>query len=505
MNATLHALPIGIMGTLMLTLGITGCSGTSDNTAPPTITEDTVSTMPPQICDEPSLWATPTTNQWVGDGTQASCTEDALRKAIANGGYIRFDCGVEKTTIPIKNEIEVNHETIIDGERNVTLDGSGITRILQLNSTLSIRNLRFKNGAAIGEDENGGAVSGSWRSKLEVVGCIFENNVATRAGGALSVWTGSELTVIGSRFISNKSGYGGAIYSLWSPLHVVNSEFTENSTLTNGGGGAIGTDGALDPAYREEETVGGVIEICGSVFQRNQASGAGGAAFIWAYPPDKIVIDRCKITENILNKVDGGLAMGGGMRVSNGEITISASSFLSNSAGTHGGGLSLDCEPTCTITNSTFFDNEVFDGYGGAIFGDKLRVNNVTFANNFASGHGGALFGGEDWILNNSIFLDNKSGNPWQQAYSCAATGKGNHVLQWIGELNGAGSDSCVSGVIAANPLLAEPADNGGPTPTMFLSESSPALQMGVGCEPVDQRGKVRDTLACDLGAVELP
>jgi len=501
MNVPFHALSIGIL----FLLGCLGCSGNSDNTTRTTITKDTVSTMPPRICDEPLPWTTQTTSILVGDGTQASCTEDALRKAVAGGGYIRFHCGVDDLTISIPKEIEVNQETIMDGEGHVTLDGGGITRIFQVNSTLSIRNLRFQNGAAKGKDENGGAVSGGWRSKLEVIGCIFENNSAMGSGGALSVGTGSELTVVGSRFLYNKSGYGGAIYSLWSPLHIVNSEFTENSTLNNGGGGAIGTDGALDPAYRAEETVGGVVEICGSVFQRNQASGAGGSAFIWVYPPDKIVIDRCTIQDNVLSKVDGGIAMGGGMRLSNGEITIKASSFLSNIAGTHGGALSLDCEPNCTITNSTFFNNQVLDGYGGAIFGNKLRVNNVTFANNLASGHGGALFGGEDWILQNSIFVDNKAGNPWGQAYSCASTGTGNNVLQWVGEFKGAGSDSCIPGAFVADPLIASPADNGGPTPTMLLSESSPALQKGTNCEPLDQRGNVRDTLACDLGAVELP
>lgn len=67
-----------------------------------------------------------------------------------------------------------------------------------------------------------------------------------------------------------------------------------------------------------------IIEICGSLFQNNRAWGAGGAAFLWEYPPDKIIIDRC---------------------------TIKGTSIISNSTETHGGGLSLDCEPNGTITN----------------------------------------------------------------------------------------------------------------------------------------------------------
>jgi len=59
--------------------------------------------------------------------------------------------------------------------------------------------------------------------------------------------------------------------------------------------------------------------------------------------------------------------------------------------------------------------------------------------------------------------------------------------------------------VIGADPALAEPADNGGPTFTVLPGAGSAALGAGADCEPVDQRGQPRDTARCDLGAVELP
>lgn len=488
---------------LGIALGLAGCAdhATSSNGH-----DGNYSTgRPPQICDEPTPWLLPDTVRIVGNGTAASCTESALREAIDAGGYIRFDCGVDQITIAVESEITVGHGAVIDGEGKITLDGGGDSRIFFVSSALSVRNLRFRNGNAKGDKESGGAVSGGWRSNVEVIGCVFEDNAANNAGGAIAVGTGSSLTVVASRFLRNTSGYGGAIYSLWSPLHIVNSEFTDNSTHVDAGGGAIGTDGALDPDYREGETIGGTIEICGSLFQNNRAWGAGGAAFLWVYPPDKIIIDRCTIKDNALTKNSDGLAMGGGMRISNGEITIKGTSVISNSAETHGGGLSLDCEPSCTITNSTFYANKATDGFGGAIFGDKLRMNNVTFAKNFANSHGGALFGGEDWIMRNSIFVDNTAGNPWRQAYSCSATGAGDHVIQWVGDFSGLGSDPCIVGATATDPMMADPVDNGGPTLTMLPSNQSPALQTGRGCEPFDQRGQPRDTTTCDLGAVELP
>ncbi len=465
-------------------------------------------------CEEPTPWRLPTAHQVVGDGTAASCTEGALKQAVDAGGSITFDCGTEAISIAISSAIVVANETVVDGEGKITLDGGGTSQIFTTSGKLSVRNLRFINGKAPeSEDADGigGAVAGGWRSNVEVIGCTFEDNTAGRGGGAVAVWTGSSLTVVGSQFRRNHSWYGGAVYSLWSPLHVVNSEFTDNSALDDHNGGAVATDGALDPDYRnpvnDTDTVGGTVEICGSQFKNNQAKGAGGAAFLWVYPPDKVLIDRCTIEDNTVSKDGGGtgIALGGGMRVSNGEITITATSFLGNSAETHGGALYLDCAPDCTIKNTTFHGNEVTDGFGGAIFGDKLRVSNVTFAGNFASGQGGALFGGSDWVFKNSVFADNQAGNPWGQTYSCSATGTGDHVVQWVSDFDGAGSDPCIAGVTAADPALADPADNGGPTFTMLPGAGSPVLGAGADCEPVDQRGEARNTAVCDLGAVEVP
>jgi predicted outer membrane repeat protein len=442
----------------------------------------------------------------VGDGTAASCTADALNQAVTAGGYVTFNCGVAAVSIPIASAIEVGTLTIIDGEGKITLDGGGTSQIFIVRNKLSVRNLRFINGkapASTDADGIGGAVAGQWRSSVEVIRCTFEDNTAGRGGGAVAVWTGSTLTVVQSEFRRNHSWYGGAIYSLWSPLQVVNSTFVDNATLDDGNGGAIATDGALDPDYRSD-TVGGTVEICGTLIRNNQGKGAGGGAFFWVYPPDKIIIDRTTVERNAVAKDSGDGAFGGGMRVSNGEIVIKAASFLSNNADSNGGALYLDCAPTCTITNTTFYGNQS-QSYGGAIFGDKLRINNVTFDSNFAAGHGGALFGGGDWLLNNSVFVDNKAGNPWGQAYSCSATGTGAHVIQWLSESASTGSDSCIPGVIGADPDLAEPADNGGPTFTILPGAGSAALGAGADCEPVDQRGQPRDTARCDLGAVELP
>ena len=464
------------------------------------------STSPPHVCDEPAPWVLPTTSKAVGTGTAASCTYSALSSAVTAGGSITFNCGTAPVTIAVTSAITVNKATVVDGAGLITLDGGGTNQVFLVasNYSLSVRNLRFINGKAPTSTDAagiGGAVSGNWRSKVEVIGCTFENNTAARGGGAVAVWTGSSLTIVASRFTGNVSWYGGAVYSLLSPLQVINSVFTNNSTVLQDGygdGGAIGTDGASEST---SDTVGGTIQICGTQIRGNQGNGSGGGAYLWMYPPDQAIIDRTTLeANNVVKNASGSGSIGGAMRISNGAITIKDSSFLSNTSMANGGGLYLDCAPTCSITNSTFYANKNTAGWGGAIFSGtaagQINMDNVTFAsNNQQNTSGNALFGSAVWTINNSIFVDN----------SCANSGTGGHVLQWVTSSKSAGSGPCIAGVTAGDPKLSAPADNGGPTFTMLPGTGSAALQAGANCEATDQRGQSRSTATCDLGAVEVP
>jgi predicted outer membrane repeat protein len=479
-------------------------SQTDTNTDTQTDTDTDIQIQ--NACDEPESWEVPSVEQVVGDGSAQSCTEEALRTAASAGGYITFNCGDAPLVISIPSKIQTGSETVIDGgSGDITLDGGGTSQILIAPSggSLSVRNLRFINGKAPESEEAdgiGGAVAGEWRSKVEVRNCTFEDNTAGRGGGAVAVWTGSSLTIVGSKFVGNSSYYGGAVYSLLSSLQIVNSTFHDNDTIDNGWGegGAIATDGASEDP---DDAIGGTVEICGVEIQNNHALRSGGGVYIWVYPPDQVVIDRTTVESNQI----GGSGLGGGMRISNGEIEIKASSFVSNVSDNHGGALYLDCAPSCDIVNTTFYGNEA-GSYGGAISsGDTVNINNVTFAKNSAGGHGGALFGGDEFTVHNSIFVDNTAGNSWNQANSCGETGTGDHVLQWQSATNDGGGDLCVPDIITADPLLAsDPEENGGPTPNLLPNANSPVLQAGTDCEPVDQRGEPRDENRCDLGAVEL-
>lgn len=484
-------------------------SPTPSPTAPPSTSSGSDGPVAAADCTEPAPLPVPVKKSVVGRGTTATCTEDALRSAVAAGGNVTFDCGGGSVTIPVTKEITTRGTTVIDGGGRVTLDGGRGNRIFVVgqDATLSVRNLKFVNGKATqaGKQElsGGGAIVGFFRSQLEVIGSTFEKNTAGMGGGAIMIGTEGRLSILRSVFKGNTSAYGGAVYSLLAPLTVMNSTFTDNSTVKQGGGGeggAIGTDGGAPP---NKDSKGGDIRLCGSTLTRNSAHNGGGGAFIWGYARDRIFIDRTTFKDN---KVDG---LGGGARVSlgktdyssTGTIVISATSVMSNTSTGNGGGLYVDCLSTCDVENSTFYGNSS-KTYGGAIFGDGHHDNNVTFAKNSAGGHGGALFGSK-FVLNNTIFVDNSAGNPWGQAMSCSSTGTGTHVLQWLSSGADKVSKCISSGVTAADPQLQPPADNGGPTLTMMPSATSPVLKAGSGCTSRDQRGVARKTSTCDLGAVQ--
>src|SRR5437016_779973 len=86
----------------------------------------------------------------VGDGTAASCTEDALRNALTFAGgerssIIRFTCGVEPVTIAVTVTLTPPDNTTIDGGGLITLDGGNATTVLHVtrDSTVVLRQLNI--------------------------------------------------------------------------------------------------------------------------------------------------------------------------------------------------------------------------------------------------------------------------------------------------------------------------------------------------------------------------
>ena len=312
-------------------------------------------------CTAPPAPAAVAPAKTVGNGTPASCSERALRRALSGGGAIAFACGSAPVTIPIRSELVVASHTVLDGGGSITLDGQHRTRIIRNESQLTLQRITLARGHKDvvwrGSPDGGGAVNTTYGKRLHIIDSIFiGNRTSTQGfGGAIFQAGAGTLTVVNSRFENNVGGGGGAIYNLLSELRVVDTAFVGNRGSSGWhGGGGIMTDGAS--ASSGNGRAGGEILICGSSFNRNRAVATGGGAYLYAYAGDRVSVTHSTFTGNSATANAGGLSMGGGLRLGAAPALVARSTFRNNSART-GGALATDGSAPTRIRNSTFACN----------------------------------------------------------------------------------------------------------------------------------------------------
>jgi hypothetical protein len=209
----------------------------------------------------------------------------------------------------------------------------------------------------------------------------------------------------------------------------------------------------------------------------------------------------------------GGAALGGAIFNDNGSVKIRNSTFFSNevSGGSFG-----------SLATNVAFENG--DAKGSAIFslnGD-LEVFDSTIANNEAYvGTGGADGGGAlvyyqseggsgQFLFANTIVANNFSFdvNLNQNRNDCDAFAD-NQIVVGAGNLVMT-NNQCPGVVTTADPQLGPLQMNGGNTPTMAITRTSPAFNAADpgSSRPTDQRGQVRPAPGMggvpDIGAFEL-
>lgn len=487
--------------TLLLVTMVLGCGGAGEGGGPD-------AAPPSATCDAPALVDTATPTTVVGDGSAGSCTEAALRAAAAAGGVITFACGAAPLTLAVTAPIVATAETVIDGGGRITLDGGGATRILYLDSgydqptpRLTVQRLAFRRGQApaTGADtaQGGGAIYRDGGS-LTVIDCSFDDNHAPAtgqdvAGGAIYGFGGGDTIVAGSTFTGNSASDGGAIGSLNADLTIVNSRFTGNAaTGTGGNPGDGGAGGALYMDGRDERT-----SLCGVTIADNTAGAIGGGVFrVSNDHTGSFAMDRTTVDHNAVTASGEGNA--GGLYLEGLALAITASTISRNQA-FYNGGIWINAG-AAELTNVTIAGNVATGSNGGGVWlgnGPTGTMRNCTIADNHATADGqvaGAIFGGGMTLVNTIV-----AGNSAMYRPSCdGARADGSGDLQWPdGSL-------CTTGPLVADPLLGALGDNGGPTATMAPAAGSPAIGLGTGCPPTDQRGRPRGE-PCTAGAVEAP
>ncbi|MDQ2997507.1 MAG: IPT/TIG domain-containing protein, partial [Chloroflexota bacterium] len=467
----------------------------------------------------------------VGSGTPASCTDFALRAAVASGGLVTFNCGPNPHTILVGDDIQIGADTVIDGGGSqqggqITLSGGDTTRVFITDSRVhfTIRNLTIVHGKEPGPAGMGGGIYGGYRSTITISNSRFEENDGTaggpRGGGAIAMKSESMLEVRDSAFVHNRGINGAAINNLLSGLTVVNSTFIENDA-TLGGSTPDGFGGAIfiDGASAKGDQIAGTVSIRDSTFVGNRGAGQGGAISSFLYAPDRILIENTTFNQNQILKNVSDEALGGAIKHGgDGQLTIRNATFAENRALGQGGALWADGRHSATFTNVTFTQNRAVGdqssgngGLGGAIAGGgNWLCDSCTIANNHAGYIGGGIFAGSSATLKNTIVSNNtafNSGNNWYIDQNCSTPLiDGGANLQFPAPTGvNTGDPTCAASAVIADPKLGVLADNGGATQTIALAADSPALDRAKDCPSTDQRGISRPQgSACDIGAYEL-
>jgi hypothetical protein len=252
----------------------------------------------------------------IGDGTPDSCTSDAVVAAVARGGIITFDCGPDPITITMEKTAKIVNNTgpeiVIDGGGLVTLSGNLERRILYMNTCdpdqvwttdhcqdqdhprLTVQNLTFIDADSRGETkyDGGGAI---WvrGGRFKVINCRFFNNVCAElgpdvGGGAIRVFSQYQnrpVYVVHSTFggrddLGNVGANGGGISSIGVSWTIINSRFTHNRAIGNGGNPAQsgtpggGSGGAI---YNDGNTM--FLSIFGTRIEDNECNQHGPTIF----------------------------------------------------------------------------------------------------------------------------------------------------------------------------------------------------------------------------------
>ena len=333
--------------------------------------------------------------------------------------------------------VAINKDIVIDGKGH-TIDAKNLGRIFSIGEgfTVTLTNATLINGKADkggaiyndgsltlsdvklsdnAADSYGGAVFNN--GHLVVGNSVFDaNDIVNRGsasvdygGAAIYNWYDGVLTVSGSNFTNNIKNYKNGDRLVGAVATIGDATISDSYFVNNAGrwGGAITTSGALiagddvntltvsGSTFKENGGLYGAgIFVWGSdftvsdcVFDKNTASGKGnmtpnnnnGAAIE--------VTDTNKAIAGIItgsNFTNNKAQYGGAIDICEGNIKITDSEFVNNSADVEGGAIDINTvkgNPEVSISGSKFINNSA--SYGGAIVNVKdLTVRNTEFVNN---------------------------------------------------------------------------------------------------------------------------
>jgi hypothetical protein len=477
------------------------------------------------------------TNLTLANGSVTNATAADGGAIYNNGGTLNLISCLLTNNTAVASQTEAGVArggAIFNNAGNVYLYNSGISN----NSASSTPQL-----SSFGSDSiqvYGGAIY-TTNGSLTIIDCSIQNNVcgSLQLDGNVASFGGALFQASGSIFITNSSlvdnstlggqgdgypgsfsqpgtAYGGALAALSGTVVIDHSQFLDNT----GQGGNSGYHSATGAAFGGAIFSQAYIVAGWSTFAGNRAlsgntayssyvatAGSGGAI----YTASDAEINDCSFCSNSVqggaifaygnSGAIGGSGLGGAL-FNDGDIVITNCTITLNSAA--GGSSSGQVSSISQLIGSAF-GGGIYNAASAfcAIMNSTIATNSLIVSGDGLAGTPGYAAGSDIANTNGTVLLQNSllayggtNGNSYgpitDQGYNISSDGTAN--------LFGGASYNFT------DPQLAPLANNGGPTLTMALLPTSPAIGLGtyIGAPATDQRGYPRPTTsAVDSGAYQ--
>ena len=326
-------------------------------------------------------------------------------------------------------------DLVIDGGgQNIVVDGGGDTRVFDVNPPIAPETSRV----------------GTQSFSVTISGLLIQNGLMINDEGGGVRSNSVDLTVADSTVSNNLALRGGGIFFSGGSLILTSVNIGD---AVNGGNESSEDGGGLYVDFM------GAATITSSTFYDNQAQTLGG----------------------------GGIANYGD------NLSISSSSFISNTAlGEYGGGGIYAPAGAVIITGSNFIGNSAYEGGGISNLheiGTTLEIRNSTFSANQATGEfggGGAISSYWPLLIEGSTFTGNTANSEivgggglfhmFAEATIANSTFSGNSALGSGGGIFVGNTITITYVTIAGNTADQNNSGNGDGGGIYFFGESGPAV-----------------------------
>ncbi len=315
----------------------------------------------------------------------------------------------------------------------------------------------------------------------------------TLTGGKLTISQNLTITGPGAAQLAIDGNKASQVFSINLGVTASISGLTIQNGEIPGAGGGIANSGSLT--------------LTGCTVSHNVGGNEGGAI----YNAGSLTVTDSSVSDNPNAYVDGG-AIG-----NDGTLTLINSTIARNSA-SEGFGGGIANYGTATLTNSTVSGNSAYEG-GGGILNEpaqgSLTLINSTVSGNSSNFEGSGILNLAPLTIKSTLFANNAT------AGNCDFYVPGGSTVTSLGynlsddgtcAFSGPGDENNVVAGAGLDPKGLQ--NNGGPTQTIALLSTSPAVDhipvadcTDANGKPVttDQRGVSRPQgKGCDVGAYEL-